>query len=223
MSSPPANNAATNRDGWCVIVPVKRRELAKTRLTGRAGGLRKQLALAFAEDTVAAALGADGVRRVLVVTDDQTAARHLSALGAVVVADEPDDGLNPALRHGADVARRLSPDCGVAAVQADLPALTSDVLTRALTRASRQESSFVADAAGIGTTMYAARPGAAFDPRFGGASRAGHAAAGAVELAGADLERLRRDVDTEADLRIAVRLGVGAHTRESMRPLADLR
>ena len=59
-SDPPA------RLGWAVVVPVKRLELAKTRLTQYAGDHRERLASAFAADTVAAALACPAVAGVLV-------------------------------------------------------------------------------------------------------------------------------------------------------------
>ncbi|MGH3202263.1 MAG: 2-phospho-L-lactate guanylyltransferase, partial [Streptosporangiaceae bacterium] len=73
-------------------------------------------------------------------------------------------------------------------------------------------NAFVADAAGDGTTLYTAAPGAAFRPAFGLASRARHAASGAAELELASIPGLRRDVDTPADLRGAAELGLGPRT-----------
>ena len=67
----------------------------------------------------------------------------------------------------------------------------------------------MADAAGDGTTLYTAAPGAAFRPAFGLASRSRHAAGGAAELDLDGVPGLRRDVDTPADLRDAVALGLG--------------
>jgi 2-phospho-L-lactate guanylyltransferase len=60
--------------------------------------------------------------------------------------------------------------------------------------------------------MYAVAPGVAFRPMFGGASRARHASAGAVELFLDGVPGLRRDVDTPEDLRVAVALGAGFRT-----------
>jgi 2-phospho-L-lactate guanylyltransferase len=68
----------------------------------------------------------------------------------------------------------------------------------------------VADAPGVGTTMYAA-PHELFDPHFGPGSRLQHLGAGAVEIDG-DLLTLRHDVDDLDDLRRALDLGVGPHT-----------
>ena len=82
---------------WSIVVPVKRFAVAKTRLDVDPA-VRGELALALAADTVAAVLAAELVERVVVVTDEPTAAAAARRLGATVVADEPDAGLNPALR-----------------------------------------------------------------------------------------------------------------------------
>jgi 2-phospho-L-lactate/phosphoenolpyruvate guanylyltransferase len=197
---------------WSVVMPVKVLAQAKSRLAGLAGPRRGELALALACDTVTAVLGCDQAARVIVITDDQFAAVTLSRLGALVVPDEPRDGLNAALRHGAAYAAARWPDCGTAALSADLPALRPAELGRALRAASAWPTAFVADAAGDGTTLYTAAPGVAFRPAFGLASRARHAAGGAVELGRDDIPGLRRDVDTPSDLRGAAALGLGPHS-----------
>ncbi len=194
---------------WSMVIPVKVLALAKSRLTGLAGPRRAELALAMAADTVAAAVACPVVDSVIVVTDDDAAAAELSRLGALVLPDEPGDGLNPALAFGAAYSDERWPGRGRAGLAADLPALDATELGRALAQAAGARQAFVADAAGTGTTMYAAGPGAAFRPRFGPGSRAAHLAGGAVELALPGLDGLRRDVDTVADLRDAARIGLG--------------
>src|SRR5919108_3437512 len=114
---------------WMLVVPVKPLSRAKSRLSGPAGPHRAELALAVAIDTVSAALRCSRVRGVLVVTDDPIAAAELAALGAHIVPDEPDSGLNPALVYGA--SRAASGDA-VAALSADLPALRPAELDLAL-------------------------------------------------------------------------------------------
>ena len=194
---------------WSVLMPVKVLAEAKSRLAGLAGPRRAELALALASDTVTAVLGSDAVARVVVITDDQVAAVALAALGALVVPDEPRAGLNAALRHGAAHAAARWPASGTAALSADLPALKPAHLSRALRAAAAWPTAFVADAAGDGTTLYTAAPGVAFRPAFGLASRARHAAGGAVELGLDGIPGLRRDVDTPSDLRGAAVLGLG--------------
>ena len=200
---------------WSVLMPVKVLAEAKSRLAGLAGltgPRRAELALALASDTVAAVLGSDAVARVIVITDDQAAAAALATLGALVVPDEPRAGLNAALRHGAGFAVARWPGDGTAALSADLPALRPEQIGRALRAAAAWPTAFVADAAGDGTTLYTAAPGAAFQPAFGLASRARHASGGAVELGLDGIPGLRRDVDTPSDLRGAAALGLGPHS-----------
>jgi 2-phospho-L-lactate guanylyltransferase len=199
---------------WSVVVPVKRPEVAKTRLAGLAGARRADLARAFAADTIAAALACPDVTDVVVVTDDAQIAADASAAGALVVADEPAAGLNAALRHGADLVRNRNPDGFVAALSADLPALRPGELATTLRAAAAHPVSFVGDVAGTGTTLYAVTRAEMFQPRFGGRSRAAHRADGAVELAVAGAPSVRRDVDTPVDLWDAMRLGVGPRTAE---------
>jgi len=219
----------TTRFSWTVLLPVKVLARAKSRLAALAGERRRELALAIAADTVSAVAACPEVARVVVITADPVAGPLLAALGAVIVSDEPADltadlaagngsgaqeGLNAALRHGAALAARRWPGTGLAALTADLPALNPAELAVALRAASAAPgpAAFVPDAAGVGTTLYAVRPGGEFRPLFGGASAARHAASGATELDLAGLAGLRRDVDTAEDLRLALSLGAGPRT-----------
>ena len=197
---------------WSVLMPVKVLARAKSRLAGLAGPRRAELALALACDTVTAVLACQAAARVIVITDDAAADAALAGLGALVVPDEPRDGLNAALRHGAAYAAARWPGCGTAALSADLPALRPAEIGRALKAASGWPTAFVADAAGDGTTLYTAAPGAAFRPAFGPQSRARHTKGGAAELDLEGIPGLRRDVDTPADLRGAAALGLGPHS-----------
>jgi len=197
---------------WSVLLPVKVLAQAKSRLAGLAGPRRAELALALACDTVTAVLRTGQAARAVVITDDPVAAAALGGLGALVVPDEPRDGLNAALRHGAAYAATRWPGCGTAALSADLPALRPAELGRALDAAAARPNAFVADAACDGTTLYTAAPGAAFRPAFGPASRSRHASGGATELDLKAIPGLRRDVDTPADLRGAAALGLGPRT-----------
>ncbi len=189
MTAQPADSPLT----WSLVVPVKVLARAKSRLAVLAGPHRPALALAMAADTVAAALACPAVGRVIAVTDDAEAARVLA-------------------RHGAALAAARWPGSGIGALAADLPALRPAELDLGLREAAHWEQSFVPDASGAGTTLYAARPGARFLPRFGPRSAEQHRAAGAVELSLPGLASLRRDVDRPHDLSAASDLGVGPRT-----------
>lgn len=205
MASPVRQEAS-----WGVVVPVKRLAVAKSRLGAFGDDVRRRLALAFAEDVVAAAVECPLVARVLVVTDDDVAAAALTALGAEVAPDDPDDGLNPALSHGADLLRAAQPWLGVVTVSSDLPCLRPGDLSEVLGAVSHGQRAFVADEAGRGTTLLAAAAPAALLPSYGWGSADRHAASGAHRLGGTPA--LRRDVDTPEDLQVALSLGVGERT-----------
>ncbi|MET9502357.1 2-phospho-L-lactate guanylyltransferase [Streptomyces sp. NPDC006622] len=198
---------------WSLVIPLKPLALAKSRLADTAAdALRPGLALAFAVDTVAAALACAAVRDVAVVTDDALAGRELAALGARIVPDEPRAGLNAALAHAAAAVRAARPDSALAALNADLPALRPPELARVLDAAAEFPRAFLPDAAAIGTTLLAVAPGRELLPAFGTDSRARHRASGAVELRPAAVDSVRQDVDTGEDLRAALALGVGSRT-----------
>ncbi|MCZ0208251.1 2-phospho-L-lactate guanylyltransferase [Streptomyces sp. UMAF16] len=198
---------------WTLVIPLKPLARAKSRLADTAGdGVRPGLALAFAQDTVVAALTCAEVPDVAVVTDDELAGRELAALGARIVPDVPGGGLNAALAHGAAAVRRRRPGAAVAALNADLPALRPAELSRVLAAAAEFPRAFLPDAAEVGTTLLAAVGGQELRPAFGVDSRARHRVSGAAELAPAGVDSVRQDVDTGADLRAALALGVGRFT-----------
>jgi 2-phospho-L-lactate/phosphoenolpyruvate guanylyltransferase len=191
---------------WTVLVPVKELAHAKSRLRGALPGVpHRDLVLALVLDTLAAALACPAVTAVVVVSSDEAVAAAARELGAKVIPDRPDAGLNAALSHGAAAAGGGP----LAALAGDLPALRGDDL--AVVLAAVTVRGYVRDAAGTGTTLLATPAGTPLDPRFGVDSARAHAGSGAVELTAP--ESLRCDVDTAADLATAARLGLGTRTR----------
>jgi len=204
---------------WSVVVPVKVLARAKSRLAGLADADRRTLVLAMAADTVAAAVACPAVGQVVVVSDDPDVRAVAAAIGAHITGDRPRSGLNSALIAGAEYAQARWSALGRAGLTADLPALSPGELAAALTSAAAAPQSFVADAAGVGTTLYAARPGARFRPRFGPGSADLHRRAGATELDLLLAPGLRQDVDTIEDLRAAAELGLGRRSAAVVRSL----
>jgi 2-phospho-L-lactate guanylyltransferase len=197
-----------------VILPLKGGPAAKSRL-----GAPAALATAIALDCLTAVLAVDRVDAVIVVTPDPELAAAALAAGAVVQAESsPGAGLLPAVTDGlATVVGR----CAV--LLGDLPALRSGDLQTALelsaallTEPTGEQMPppmvFIPDAEGTGTVLLTALTPAAMQPSFGPASASAHQASGALRL-DADLPRLRRDVDTPADLRAAIEFGVGPRTK----------
>ena len=202
---------------WTAVIPVKRLGSAKSRLRGAVPAAHHPaLALAMVRDTAAAVLASPAVAGLLVVTDDALVAGAVRELGAAVAPD-PGGGLNAAMRFGADEVAGLSRHRVVLA--GDLPALRPAELDAALGLAVGR--SFVVDAAGTGTVLLAAPPGAGLDPRFGPGSAVAHAASGAIRLddRGGDWAGLRRDVDTAADLATVLAIGAGRRTCGLLRDL----
>ena len=197
---------------FAVLVPVKPPAFAKSRLRDLGDDARRDLATAFAVDTVTAAAACPLVDRVLVVTDDHVLARGLADLGVDVIPDGTSDDLNGTLALAAAEMHRRRPDLWLVALCADLPALRPEHLATALAAAPHDAMAFVADADGIGTTAVVAPSLDLFRPAFGPASRRRPLDAGAHEVDGVDVPTLRRDVDDRDDLVEALRLGVGRST-----------
>ena len=197
---------------YVVLVPVKPPAVGKSRIVGLSAQTRRELATAFALDTVAAARAATAVTAVLVVTDDAALALELRHLGCDAIPDGVTGDLNATLRLAAAEAVRRWPGSLPVALCADLPALQSRELDAALSDVAQGEAAYVADASGIGTTFYTAAY-EHFEPSFGPRSASVHADAGARALT-LDAPGLRRDVDDLDDLRDALDLGVGPRTSQ---------
>jgi 2-phospho-L-lactate guanylyltransferase len=134
-----------------------------------------------------------------------------------IIEEGAHSSLNLALEVGLSAIARKSTG-PTAIVAADLPAAGADDFDRVLTAALGVVQGAVPDAQEAGTTLLSATSLDALSPQFGEGSLTRHLAHGAVRLEAN--ARLRLDVDTPADLRRAVALGVGRHT---MRCLLALR
>jgi len=196
---------------FVVLVPVKAPAIGKTRLRVPEH-VRPGLATAFALDTLRAARETLAVTDVVVVTSDPGFVMRCAELEITTVPD--GEGLNASLVGAAAAVRTRWPEAIPVALVADLPCLRSEDLAEALTQIAGVGAWFAADEDGTGTTMYAA-PYGAFEPQFGTGSRVAHLRAGAIEIVG-DLPSLRRDVDDEAGLAEALRLGAGPSTRDAV-------
>ncbi len=197
---------------WVAVVPVKRLDLAKSRLDAGADGRRPELARAFATDTVAALRAVPEVRVVVVVCGDEQAAGAVRGPGVVILDEPVPGGLNQAAAAGIAWAREHDGDAAVAVVSADLPALRARDVSTLLDLAAAHPRAVVADREGTGTTILTALPGIDIEPRFGADSLARHRDSGAVVVSAPGLIRAARDVDTAGHLAEAIALGVGPAT-----------
>ena len=209
MSSP-ADGPVPAR--YAVLVPVKPPAIAKSRLAPLGDDARRDLAAAFAADTVAAVLSCEVVDRALVVTDDHVLARTMSDLGADVIPDGTSD-LNGTLVQAAAEMHRRDPGLRLAVVCADLPALRAaelgvgaggGVARRHVVRHRPRRAS--------------ARPSSPHRTSTRSGRRSGPAPGSSTSRrvrtrsTGSTCPRVRRDVDDPADLDEALALGVGPRT-----------
>jgi 2-phospho-L-lactate/phosphoenolpyruvate guanylyltransferase len=209
---PHSEPSLSHPDRYAVLVPVKRPAVAKTRLADLGDQARRDLATAFAVDTVDAALACPVVGSVLAITDDHVLARSLSDRGAEVIPDATSHDLNATLVQAAAEMHRRDPRAGLVALCADLPAMRPEELLAALEASAPDRMSFVPDLDLVGTTTVISPDFGLFQPSFGHGSRRQHVEAGAFEIAGIDVPGLRRDVDDRRSLAEALRLGVGLRT-----------
>lgn len=203
----PATNVA-------LVIAVKRLDAAKTRLSPTfTPPARAALVCAMLADTLTAAQAVPAVHNVTVVSPDPCVLSAAHTLGAHVMTDPTNtphpDPLNEAVKSAEAVLRGEWRN--IVVLQGDLPCLRSTELADALDAAAAHSRSFVGDRHGTGTTALFAFD-ALLNPEFGLDSAARHARSGAAELVGR-WPGLRCDIDTPADIQVALRMHTGPATR----------
>jgi 2-phospho-L-lactate guanylyltransferase len=203
-----------------LLVPVQRLDSALPRMKASASQ-RRDLALAFARDTVDAALKSSEVSEVVVITEDSVVKQTFRDTGVRVTQSMDPRSVWSAVTtaHRATSTRDVRP---TAVVMGDLPALMPAELNAALRRAAEGPwSVYCEDLLSGGTTFYASCH-SAFIPTLGPRSAAQNASLGAMRI-GRDLPGLRCDVDTLEDLKMAKHLGVGVRTSQVLARYPRLR
>ena len=193
-----------NRATLWAVVPVKSFNSAKQRLTPvldadeRAG-----LARAMFEDVLDVLAQHPALAGTLVVTNDAEAASLARAKGVGVLADQPDAGLVPAVRHAARTlaAARCA---GMLVVPADLPSIkAADIELIALGHRHTPAVTLVAAGSDGGTNALACSPPDVLPICYGEDSfRRHHYAAKKLGLAPRvlTLPRFELDIDRPDDL-----------------------
>ena len=188
------------------ILPVKRFELAKTRLGEQLRPeQRRELAQAMVSDVLGALLASEWIERVAVVTNETTVAALGRKRGALVLPDPTETGQSAAASIGIDHALAAGYERALL-VPGDCPALDGDTLRALLARPMRPPAvTIVSDRAGSGTNALLLAPANAIEPAFGPGSFARHRELS--EQARADwhsepLAGLLLDIDTPEDLEV---------------------
>lgn len=194
----------------CILIPVKRLDRAKLRLSRRlTPDDRRRLGLAMLADVLRAA---EKWSHRLLVTEDPDAEAVGIASGCDLVRD-PRLGLNAAIAAGTHRAVELGAT-SLLILPSDVPLVSADDIAELF---GRPEQVVVVSSADGGTNALLRRPPHAIAPSFGPASARRHvdtAARAGLETAEIQLESLQLDVDRCADLDA---LSKAAQPRESVR------
>jgi len=205
------------------ILPVKRFELAKTRLREQLrADQRRGLAEAMVTDVLDALRSSPKLAAVLVVTNEPAVAALAQARGASVLADPAESGQSAAAAVG--IRHALAGGYQRALlVPGDCPALDAQTLRTLLERATSPPAvTIVSDRAGSGTNALLLTPADAIEPAFGPDSFARHRALAAAAGAAWHVEPLPGlllDIDTPEDLEALRRAHAGPATRAALAEL----
>ena len=197
---------------WVVVVPAKPFHLAKTRCRELTTDQRGQLARAMLSDVVRSLSQVPQVRAVIVAGRDPDVVSTALACGAAVAGCTAGTGLNHEVGEALTCAAQASPGARLAIAMADLPYASPSDFASALAAAQPWPQAIVADGEGTGTTMVMIEKPHDFAHLLGCGSRRKFTAAGFHDLSVTGT-RLRRDVDTVAQLTSLEIEGLGAATR----------
>jgi 2-phospho-L-lactate guanylyltransferase len=200
------------------LVPVKRLDLAKSRLSPLGDrAFTRRLALAMLADVLEPLLASARIGDVAVVTEDEDVADAARAAGARAIV-LVDAGLNESLRTASATLAHDGAD-GVLVVLGDVAGVTAadiDALLDALETLGGR-GVVLAPARDGGTAALLRAPHDAIEARFGDASAAAHreaAARSAVPLREIERPGLAIDLDDPDDVAAFLRTtGGGARTR----------
>jgi 2-phospho-L-lactate guanylyltransferase len=205
---------SASADIWAVV-PVKGGAGAKQRLGDAvAPDLRRRLALAMAEDVLAALAAAPGLRGVIVVTADAAARALAERYGARVLTEGAEAGQTGAVAAAARALAREGRGA-MLTIPGDVPLITPDEVARVLAAHDRVPDFVIAPAHDErGSNAILCAPPEAVPLTFGNDSFRPHLAA--ARRAGLEPKILRLpgiglDIDNPADL--AAFMKIASHTR----------
>jgi 2-phospho-L-lactate guanylyltransferase len=203
-------------DVWAVI-PIKATADAKQRLGNAvAPALRPRLALAMAEDVLAALAASRALAGIIVVTIDEAASALAARYGARVLADGARDGQTGAVaaaaRHLAREGKRT-----MLTIPGDVPLVTPDEIGQIVAAHDRMPDFVIVPAHDErGSNAILCAPPDAVPLKFGDDSFLPHLEA--ARQAGLEPKILRLpgvglDIDNPADLAAFMNIASNTHTR----------
>ena len=200
----------------CAVVPVKRFDIAKSRLAGiLANEQRVALAEAMFRDVLRSLNESKSLSCVLVVTADPIATRIAIDFGARVVSDNSEHGTNAAILMGLEWVIDAAYE-GALIVPADIPFVTSEEIELALQTMKIGRVVLTQAYQDGGTNLLGLLPATSIKCAFGADSFQRHyAAANAAGLIPTELSLTgaARDIDTPTDLETPPEIGMQTLTR----------
>lgn len=188
--------------GIRAVVPIKAPAAAKQRLAGvLSAPARRDLALAMAEDVLAALAEARGLAGIVVVTDNGEVAALAGRFDVQILAEDARDGQTAAVAAAARMLARVGE--GMLTIPADVPLIEPADVSAVLDCAARRPFAIVPAHDGRGSNAVLCVPADVVALRFGGESCAAHLAAAracGIEPVTLDLPRIALDIDEPADL-----------------------
>lgn len=185
------------------LVPIKRFDLAKGRLAAvLTAEQRHALVRAMAEDVLTSLAECPGIGRILVVTEAPEVRQLAASVGAELVAD-PGNGLNAAIRTGAEHAAAGGAQ-SLLVVHGDLPLASSAAFSRIVAaHPGANAVTIVPDASLDGSNCMALSPVDAIPFSYGRQSFASHrqaALARGLTFTCLEIPELALDIDSPGDL-----------------------
>lgn len=200
-----------------VVVPVKRFDLAKQRLSPAVSVTQRKLLARDMAETVLRELAASTSHDGVLVASDEDSLRPLTRQLGFDYLDDPGGGLNPVVAAAIVRAMRGGWE-DIAVVHADLPLFTArefDRIAAAHLAGPERKMTIVPDRQNDGTTIRCCRPADAVPPLYGPGSARRHREIAVERGLAVEVFRsatLSVDCDTPEDLRYIVSLEGAATT-----------
>ena len=203
------NSAGNPNDQWDVFLPLKQFATGKSRLSTIPDDFRVSLIKAMAIDLIDVLLQVPQIAIITIVGVD-----HKQLIGATNSRLKSFPILEP-IDINSDLQLAIGESKRIAIFLPDLPSVKAVEILQALSLASTNQTSFIADKNSIGSTAFFSTVGKVAT-HFGINSAAAHRSAGAIELIDPQFKGIKADCDDWSDLLAIDTQDLGHATRALM-------
>ena len=203
------NSAGNPNDQWDVFLPLKQFATGKSRLSTIPDDFRVSLIKAMAIDLIDVLLQVPQIAIITIVGVD-----HKQLIGATNSRLKSFPILEP-IDINSDLQLAIGESKRIAIFLPDLPSAEATEVSQALSLASTNQTSFIADKNSIGSTAFFSTVGKVAT-HFGINSAAAHRSAGTIELIDPQFKGIKADCDDWSDLLAIDTQDLGHVTRALM-------